>query len=130
MSPRPGLTGTAELQVTEDVTAIAVGSGDVPVLATPNVVALVEQASVRAVDGSLGEGETTVGVRVQIDHLAPTAVGHRVRASAKLSKVEGRRLIFKVSVSDDRGLIAAGSVTRVVVDRQRFLEKCGEFGSP
>jgi predicted thioesterase len=126
--PRPGLTGTAELDVTDDCTAIALGSGDVPVLATPQVVALVEQAALRAVEGSLADGETTVGMRLQIDHLAPTAVGHRVQASAKLTKVEGRRLVFKVAVSDERGLIAAGNVSRVVVNRQRFLEKCDGGG--
>ena len=93
------------------------------------MVALVEQASIRAIDGSLRDGETTVGMRVQIDHLAPTAIGHRVLASAKLKKVEGRRLVFEVSVKDERGLIAAGNVTRVVVDRQRFLEKCGSAGA-
>jgi predicted thioesterase len=126
MPPRLGLSGTAELDVTDQFTAIALGSGDVPVLATPQVVALAEQAAIRAVDGSLADGETTVGMRVQIDHLAPTAVGHRVRASAKLKKIEGRRLVFKVSVRDERGLIAAGNVTRAVVNRQRFLEKCGD----
>ena len=62
-------------------------------------------------------------MRVQLDHLAPTAVGHTVRAEAKLKKVEGRRLTFKVSVNDERGLVAAGTVTRVVVDRDRFLDK-------
>jgi fluoroacetyl-CoA thioesterase len=124
--PRLGLTGTVEIDVTDDCTAIALGSGDVPVLATPQVVALAEQAAIRAVDGSLSDGETTVGMRVQIDHLAPTAVGHRVRASAKLKKIEGRRLVFKVAVRDERGLVAAGNVTRAVVNRQRFLEKCGD----
>ncbi len=126
MSPRPGLSGTAELLVTDDCTAIALESGDVPVLATPKVVALAELASVRAVDGTLKDGETTVGMRVQLDHLAPTAIGHRVRATARLTKVEGRRLTFNVAVRDERGLIAAGTFTRAVVDRQRFLEKCGD----
>jgi predicted thioesterase len=123
--PRPGLTGHAELDVTDADTAISLGSGDVPVLGTPQVVALAEQAALRAVDDNLKPGETSVGMRVQIDHMAPTAVGHRVRAAAKLKKVEGRRLTFKVSVEDERGLIAAGTITRVVVDRQRFLERCG-----
>jgi predicted thioesterase len=122
---RPGSTGHAELFVTEADSAITLGSGDVPVLATPIVVALAEQAARRAIDDTLEPGETTVGMRVQIDHLAPTAVGHRVRAAAKLKKVEGRRLTFKVAVEDERGLIAAGTITRVVVNRQRFLEKCG-----
>ncbi|MCB1030574.1 MAG: thioesterase [Acidimicrobiales bacterium] len=99
-------------------------SGDVPVLATPRLIALVEEAAVVAVAGNLSEGETTVGMRVQLDHLAPTAVGTTVSASAKLEKVEGRRLTFSVSVSDTRGLVAAGKITRVIVERDRFMEKC------
>ena len=63
-------------------------------------------------------------MRVQLDHLAPSAVGSHVTAEATLEKVEGRRLIFTVSVEDERGLIAAGKVTRVVVDVERFLDKC------
>ena len=65
-------------------------------------------------------------MRVQLDHLAPTAVGGKVEAEATLEKVEGRRLIFTVSVTDDRGLVAAGKVTRVVVDVERFLDKAAE----
>lgn len=109
--------------VGEADTAIALGSGDVPVLATPRVIALCEEASVAAVAAHLAEGTTTVGMRVQVDHLQPTAVGHEVVADAVLEKVEGRRLTFTVSVSDGRGLVAAGRVTRVQVDRARFLDK-------
>jgi predicted thioesterase len=109
--------------VAAEDTALAQGSGDVPVLATPRVVRLAEEATVRAVAGELGEQETTVGYRVQLDHLAPTAVGGRVDAEATLETVESRRLTFRVSVSDGRGLVAAGRITRVVVERDRFLEK-------
>ena len=101
-------------------------SGDVPVLATPRVVALCEEAACAALVGHLGAGETSVGMRVQLDHLSPTAVGGKVKAEATLEKVEGRRLIFTVSVSDNRGLIAAGKVTRVVVNVERFLDKAAE----
>ena len=86
-------------------------------------VPLAEEASVKAVDGHLAEGSTSVGMRVQLDHLAPTAVGGRVVAEAKLDKVEGRRLCFSVSINDERGLVAAGKVTRVVVERERFLDR-------
>jgi predicted thioesterase len=109
--------------VGDDDTAVALRSGDVEVLATPRVVGLVEEASVQAVDGELAEGTTTVGYRVQLDHLAPTAVGGKVQAEATLESVESRRLTFRVSVSDGRGLVAAGRITRVVVERGRFLEK-------
>jgi len=119
----PGLAASAALVVTDADTAAALATGDVPVLATPRVVRLAEQATVLAVDGRLAEGTTTVGYRVQLDHLAPTAVGGRVQAEAMLENVEGRRLTFRVSVSDGHGLVAAGRVTRVVVERARFLEK-------
>jgi fluoroacetyl-CoA thioesterase len=119
----PGLAATAELVVSDADTAAMLGTGDVPVLATPRVVRLAEQATVLAVRGTLAEGTTTVGYRVQLDHLAPTAVGGRVLAEAMLETVAGRRLTFRVSVSDGHGLVAAGRVTRVVVERARFLEK-------
>ena len=121
---RPGLTGHVELVVTDDDTALAARSGDVAVLSTPRIVALCEEAAMAALTGRLAKGETTVGMRIQLDHLAPIAVGGRVTADAKLDKIEGRRLIFAVSVNDERGLVAAGKVQRVVVERERFLEKC------
>lgn len=110
--------------VTDTDTALAHGSGDVAVISTPKVVALCEEAAIAALGDSLASNETTVGMRIQLDHLAPTAIGGRVQADAKLEKVEGRRLIFSVSVNDDRGLVAAGKVTRVIVDRDQFLDKC------
>jgi fluoroacetyl-CoA thioesterase len=113
-----------ELVVTDADTAIALRSGDVAVLATPRVVALCEEASVAAVAGRLPVGQTTVGMRVQLDHLQPTPVGGSVTAEATLEKIEGRRLTFTVAVNDAKGLVAAGKVTRVVVDLDRFLEKC------
>ena len=118
-----GLTGTVELVVAADDTAPAFGSGSVPVLATPRLVALCEEAAVQALDGHMEAGSTSVGMRVQFDHLAPTMVGSMVTAEATLEKVSGRRLTFTVSASDPRGLIAAGKVTRVVVDIERFLDK-------
>lgn len=119
-----GLTAKIDLTVGSDDTAVAAHSGDVPVLATPRIIALCEEAAVAAVVGQLAVGETTVSMRVQIDHLAPTAVGSQVTATAKLDKIEGRRLKFSVAVNDARGLVAAGKVTRVVVERDRFMDKC------
>jgi predicted thioesterase len=123
MTLRPGMTATVTMAVSDADTAIALRSGDVPVLATPRVVSLAEEAAVRAVGDALDQGQTTVGYRVQLDHLAPTAVGGQVDAEAMLENVEGRRLTFRVSVNDGRGLVAAGRITRVIVDRSRFLEK-------
>ncbi|HEX6312216.1 MAG TPA: hotdog domain-containing protein [Acidimicrobiia bacterium] len=123
MPLEPGLSATAELVVTDADTAETLGTGDVPVLATPRLIRLAEEATVHAVRRHLSEGLTTVGYRVQLDHLAPTAVGGHVQAEAVLESVEGRRLTFRVSVSDGHGLVAAGRITRVAVERARFLEK-------
>jgi fluoroacetyl-CoA thioesterase len=120
---QPGLAATVALDVRDADTAVALRSGEVPVLATPRLIALCEEATVQAVAGQAPKGHTTVGMRVQLDHLAPTAVGQRVTAEARLDKIEGRRLTFSVSASDERGLIAAGKVTRVVVDIEKFLDK-------
>lgn len=120
---QPGLVARVSLTVGKEDTAAALATGDVPVLATPRVVILAEEATVLAVEGRLDPGLTTVGYRVQLDHLAPTAVGGTVQAEAILEAVEGRRLTFRVSVSDGRGLVAAGRITRVIVDRERFLER-------
>ncbi|MSO79069.1 MAG: thioesterase [Acidimicrobiia bacterium] len=123
MPLRPGLTAIATMVVTEGDTATALGTGDVAVLATPRVATLAEAATVQAVVGELDDGTTTVGYRLQLDHLAPTAVGGQVQAEAILETVEGRRLTFRVSVTDGHGLVAAGRITRVVVERSRFIEK-------
>jgi predicted thioesterase len=123
MPLEPGSTAQVDLIVTDDDTAIRFGSGDVPVLATPRLIALCEEAAILAITGQTKPGETTVGMQVQLDHLAPTAVGSTVTAEAKVAEVQGRRVIFKVAVRDERGLIAAGRVTRVLVERERFLEK-------
>jgi fluoroacetyl-CoA thioesterase len=121
--PEPGLAARLDLTVTEADTAIVIRSGDVPVLATPRIVALCEEATMLAIEGQLdGADDTTVSMRIQLDHLVPAAIGDTVTAAAKLDKVEGRRLTFSVSVNDGRGLVAAGKVTRVVVERQRFLD--------
>jgi fluoroacetyl-CoA thioesterase len=120
---KAGLTSVVEHVVADADTAISLNSGSVAVLATPRVVGLCEEASIRAIANVLDTGNTSVGVNVTIDHLAPTAVGHQVRAEATVEKVDGRRIIFRVSVHDDRGLVAAGRVTRVVVDTERFLER-------
>lgn len=121
----PGLTAQVELTVTDADTAQAVGSGDVPVLGTPRVVALVEAATVAATATGMPPGSTTVGTRVDVEHLAPTVVGRTVRAQALLATVDGRRLSFEVTVSDGDQTVARGRVDRILVDRQRFVERAG-----
>lgn len=125
MPVRHGSSATVEMVVGDADTAIAVRSGDVPALATPRLVALFEEAAVAAVAGQVGEGQTTVGMRVQVDHLAPTQVGGTVAAEATLERIDGRRLVFTVAARDARGLVGAGKVTRVLVDTERFLDKLG-----
>ena len=123
-----GLRGVARLTVGEADTARALGSGDVDVLGTPRLLALFEQATVEALTGILDADQTSVGMRVQIDHLQPTPVGAEVTVEASLDKIEGRRMSFTVTASDTGGLIAAGKVTRVVVDRTKFMSKCCTAG--
>lgn len=123
MDLAPGLSGHALLVVSEADTASVMGTGTVPVLSTPRLIALCEEASCRAVEQLLPEQSTTVASRVQFDHLAPIQVGTALHADATLHKVEGRRLTFTVSVSDAAGLVGAGRVNRVVVDREAFMAK-------
>jgi len=128
MPLEPGRTASVTLVVDEADTALALRSGDVPVLGTPRVIALAEQATVEAIKGTLPEGRTTVGYQVQLAHLSPTPIGGTVTAEATLEQVEGRRLTFRVAVNDARGLVAAGRVTRVIVERSRFLERSQNEG--
>jgi predicted thioesterase len=118
-----GVCASVELAVSAADTAPAMGSGDVEVLATPRVLALAEEATVRAVAAELAPGQTTVGTRVELDHLAATPVGRTVRAEARLVETDGRRLVFDVSAHDGATLIARGRVERMVVDRQRFVDR-------
>jgi predicted thioesterase len=121
----PGLRAGFSHTVTEADTALAAGSGDVPVLATPKVLALVERASVEAVAGALHPGATTVGARVELEHLRATPVGATVAVEAVLERVDGRRLEFAVRVSEGERLAASGWVIRVVVDRAGFVRHAG-----
>ena len=122
---QPGLAGTIEHVVGERDTSAAAGTSDVVMLATPNIILLAEQATWAALHGRLEAGTSAVEHRVEISHLAPTPVGAKVKAEAVLETVEGRRLVFRISVSDERGLVAAGRFTRVIVSTEQFLEKAG-----
>jgi fluoroacetyl-CoA thioesterase len=119
-SPPEKPTGTVTTTVTPADTARALGSGDVDVLGTPRVLALAEAATVRAAAGLLEPGQTTVGTRAELDHLAPSPVGATVRADAELVDRAGRRLTFEVRLTQDGRPVATGRVTRAVVDRARF----------
>ena len=125
MTLEPGLQAAFRYTVTEADTAAAVGSGDVPVLATPRVLALAERATVAAVAGALEAGATTVGTRVELDHLAPSPVGAELEVDAALERVTGRRLEFAVRLRDGDRPVAGGRVVRVVVDAAALLRDAG-----
>ena len=118
----PGLEASVEIDVSESMTARALGSGDVPVLGTPAVIALAERAACEAIEGHLQPGQTSVGTWIEVTHLAPTRIGGTVNAMARLARVDGSRLTFDVAVGDRAGIVARGSHRRVVVDVQDFLE--------
>ena len=118
-----GALARIELTVTDADTAQAIGSGDVPVLGTPRVLALVEAATVAATTRKLAPGTTTVGTRIELEHTVATPIGRTVTAEARLTEAEGRRLRFAVSVHDGTVVVAEGTVDRVLVDRKRFLAK-------
>ncbi len=120
---RAGLHGAHEATVGDGDTAIALGSGSVPVLATPRLVAWLEAAAVAALDGTLPEGSTSVGTHIDVRHMAATAVGMPVRATARVLSVDGRTVRFQLEAADDRATIADGVHTRVVVDEARFLAR-------
>jgi predicted thioesterase len=118
-----GLRGRATLQVTSENTAQACGSGDVPVFGTPSLVALLEAAAVNALAGHLDPGDTTVGTWIEVSHLAASPVGVVVSAEAELTGVDGRNLSFALIARDHRQKIGEAKHRRVIVSRQRFLEK-------
>jgi fluoroacetyl-CoA thioesterase len=125
MPPTAGARATFETVVGVDDTAVALGSGDVHVLATPRVLALAERATVAAVAGALQAGATTVGTRVELDHLAPSLVGADLAVEAVLERVDGRRLEFSVRLRNGDRPVASGRITRVVVDTAAFLRDAG-----
>ena len=119
----PGLSKSVTLAVTEQHTAISMKSGDLPVFATPAMVALMEQAAMEAVMPILPEGATTVGCMIESTHLAPSAIGSEVTATAVLESVEGKKLLFKVEVKEGEKLLGSGKHVRIIVDRCKFMER-------
>lgn len=120
---RIGLTGRRELVVEERYTASHLGSGGVPVYATPMMVLAMEEAALSAVDHLLDDGQATVGVSLDVRHLAATPLGMRVVATAELVEVDGRMLTFRVEARDEAELIGEGTHVRAVVDLERFKAK-------
>lgn len=118
-----GLSARSIVTVTAENTAVSMGSGDLPVFATPAMVALMENAAMQAVAGELPEGATTVGAEMNVTHIKPSGLGAAVTATAVLTAVEGRKLTFNVGARDAEGMIGEGVHVRYVVDRARFMEK-------
>ena len=123
-----GMTYTVEKTVTPEMTAKAVGSGGLEVFGTPYMMGLMECAAMWCVQNELPEGRGTVGVEIASSHLAPTPVGMKVSASAEVTGISanGKMISFKVTASDEEGLIGEGTHTRAVIDNARFLQKCND----
>src|SRR5690606_39451487 len=117
--PAPGLVGRVTTTVKDDDTAAVLGSGDVPVLGTPRLLALVQAASIAAVRDALDDGQTTVGTKVTLDHDAASPVGAELSVGAELVEVDDRRLLFYVAAYQGDRIVASGQLERVVVDRDR-----------
>ncbi|MDO9384329.1 MAG: thioesterase family protein [Hyphomicrobiaceae bacterium] len=125
---RVGIAGEAALVVDESRTALALGSGSVPVFGTPAMVALMEKAAAQCVEQALPAGAITLGTEISVEHVAATALGARVAARAELTAIDGRVLRFTVTAHEGEKLIGRGTHTRAVVDRQRFMTKVGAPG--
>jgi predicted thioesterase len=122
-SLRVGLRGSAAAFVTEERLATNVGSGNVPVFASPMLIALMEAAAVDCVDGHLPEDHQSLGVRLDVTHTAPTPIGFTVTATAILKAIDGRKLTFDLEASDGVERIGSGVHTRIVVDTARFMAR-------
>ena len=123
--PKIGMTFTNETVVTLSNCAVTMESGDLEVFATPAMVSLMENAAMNAVALVLPQGSTTVGAEMNTTHIKPSAIGTRVRATATLTAVEGRKLTFAVEACDEQGIIGKGVHVRFVVDKERFMAKLG-----
>ena len=118
-----GLSYTATTTVNQNNTALALGSGDMEVFATPAMVALIEKAAMNAVAPHLEAGQTTVGTQITTSHIKASALGATISATATLTAVDGRSLTFAITAREGDKIIGEGSHTRFIVDRERFLAK-------
>jgi len=123
-----GINFTSEMNVTDACTAISMGSGTLRVLATPAVVALIEETAWKSVSRYMDSEHCTVGTALNIEHIAPTPVGMTVRCKTTLSSINGRQLVFDAEVHDGKGIIAKGTHTRFIVDKHKFQDKADARG--
>ncbi|MGI9156492.1 MAG: thioesterase family protein [Marmoricola sp.] len=129
MPINPGLAAALDFTVTDDDTAQALGSGELAVLGTPRLLAWCEATTCAALSVELREGETSVGTRVSLEHLAPSPVGHEIAVTASVAHVDGRLVRFAVAATDGGKLVGSGEMTRVVVDTDRFLSRLPRPGT-
>ena len=120
-----GLSHTSTTTVNSSNTARTYGSGGLDVFATPAMIGLMENAAMTAVENDLPEGSSTVGAHISTSHVKPSKMGATIKATAVLEEIEGRKLTFKVSASDDEGLIGEGVHVRYIVDIKKFMTKLG-----
>ncbi|WP_405346331.1 thioesterase family protein [Ruminococcus sp.] len=118
-----GLTNEKSVAVTIENTAVSMGSGTLRVFATPAMIALCEGCCAETVEDLLGEGMTSVGTKVDIEHLAASPIGASILCKSRIVAVDGRRLDFEVEVYDNVGLIGKGRHTRFIVDAEKFVNK-------
>ena len=118
-----GLKNSAESIVTENDTALKIGSGSLKVLATPKMIALMEKSAADLVEKLLPEEFTSVGISLNVQHTAPTPINMKFFAQAEIIAVDGRKIIFEVSANDERGEIGRGTHERFIVDRKKFQSK-------
>lgn len=121
-----GSTGEKSIIVTADHTARVMGSGSLDVFATPALIALMEAAAVAALEPHLAAGQSSVGIEINVKHLAATPVGITVRAEAEIIAVEGRQITFRVKAWDSRDLIGEGTHRRAIIEIERFLKRVHE----
>lgn len=124
MELKIGLTGRADALVTSDKTAAACGSGSLPVLGTPFMLALMEEATCNSLDGALEEGKSSVGVSMEVQHSAASPVGIKVWAESELTKIDGKMLTFTVTAYDEAGVIGTASITRCIIRSESFVARC------
>lgn len=119
-----GLTCKKKITVTPEMTAAAMGSGALEVLATPSMIALMEGTAQEAVQNLLEDGQGTVGTRIDVRHLAATPVGMEVTCTAEVTEVDRRRIVFTVRAKDEKEVIGEGIHERFVIDNEKFFSKC------
>lgn len=130
MNLQVGLKGSCSQLVTEQNTAKVIKSGNLDVLATPVVIALMEETAWKSVAPYLEEGQATVGTKMEMEHIAATPTNMRVWCEAELVEVDGRRLCFSITVRDEVELIARGKHERFIISQDRFLQKARGKKSP